>query len=83
MKEDHDGLGVYSRCTNLKPLTFLKHDNIIFSRLVGHQGSTVITKKVKIISQYTNNTKNGQRTETIRQEFHCAGALDLCSWQIK
>ena len=46
MKEDRDGLGVYSRYMNLRA-----HDNIIFLRLVGHWGSTVITKKeTKIIT---------------------------------
>lgn len=42
MKEEHDGLGVYSRHMNLKALKSFKHD-IVFSRLVGHLVYTLIT----------------------------------------
>lgn len=55
---------------NLKALKSLKHDDIIFPRLVGRQGSTVITKKVtKIITQYNNSTKKGLGTENTVQEL--------------
>lgn len=63
----------------MKALKSLKHDDIIFSRLVGRQGSTVITKKVtKIITQYNNSRKKKASGLRILCKNSC---WYLCNWQ--